>query len=244
MTGFRLLRTALVAGMTLMTQSVFAGEGIPQDIEAKYLFVPGGFDNNDQIQVTIDGYLPNACYKLAEPRVDYDDASRTYTITAVANKFDADSVVCGMYEVPYTVTANLGQVREGDYTIATKGAAKRSLHVKQSTGIGPDDYFYAPVDHVHVDVSLTRKEIIATVEGRFTNSCMRWEEIKTIDEGSDVVLLPVISMADRSDCRNQEMRYKAMQVKLPWRQPGRYLLHVRGLSGAAVNHVFEVEAVR
>jgi hypothetical protein len=72
---------------------------------------------------------------------------------------------------------------------------------------------------------------------------MRWENIKTLDEGDEVVLLPVVSVDQRSDCRTQNMRYKAMEVKLPWRQPGRYLLHVRGLSGVAVNHVFEVDAV-
>ena len=234
---------AMLAGGAFLAANAAVAEGTPTDVAARFLFVPAGFDNNDQIQVTLDGYLPNACYKIADPRVEFDESSRTFNVTAVANKFDADDTVCGVYEVPYTVTAALGQVRDGDYVISTKGAAKRQLHVKQSTGVGPDDYLYAPVDHVHVNVSIRRKEIIATIEGRFTNSCMRWEEIKTLDEGDEVVLLPVVSVDQRSDCRTQNMRYKAMEVKLPWRQPGRYLLHVRGLSGVAVNHVFEVDAV-
>lgn len=242
----RLVSCAIAISALATDSKLFAyqsSEGVPTEVAARFLFVPGGFDSNDQVQVTLDGYLPNSCYKIADPRIEYDDSSKTFTVTAIANNFESDTVVCGTYEVPYTVTANLGQVKEGQYQIVTKGGASRTLNVKRSSGIGPDDFLYAPVDHVHIDVSLTRKEITASLEGRFTNSCMRWQDIKAIDEGESVVLLPVISVEDRGDCRDREMQYKAMTVKLPWRQPGRYLLHVRGLSGVAINSVFTVDAV-
>jgi hypothetical protein len=235
---------AIISGLMLAGSTFAADLGTPTDVAARFMFVPSGFDNNDQVQVTLDGYLPNACYKITEPRVDFDSGLKTYTVTAVALKFDADESVCGTYQVPYTVTATLGQVSEGDYVISTLGADKKNLHVKASSTVGPDDYLYAPVDHTHVSVDLSRREIIASIEGRFTNSCMRFQEVKTLDEGENIVLLPIITMADRTDCHPQDMRYKAMEVKLPWRQPGRYLLTVRGLSGVAVNNVFEVDSVR
>lgn len=245
MAGSEVKGSLLVAvGLMMVGRSLAAAEGIPTEVGARFLFVPGGFDSNDQVQVTLDGYLPNACYKIAETRVEYDETHKTFKVTAMAHKFEGDETTCGSYEVPYTMTASLGQVAVGEYMVETIGAAKRVLQVKQSNGVGPDDYLYAPVDHVHVDVSIPRKEIIATIEGRFTNSCMRWQDIKIIDENDDVVLLPVVGVDQREDCRTVNLRYKAMQVKLPWRQPGRYLLHVRGLSGAAINHVFEVDALR
>ncbi len=231
---------------TLGTASVAhaSAAGVEVDIPARFMFIPGGFDSNDQVQVTLDGYLPNACYKLAQPRIAFDSTTHTYTVTTVANSFEADNVACGTYVVPYTVSATLGQVPAGDYIIETLGAQKMALHVKESSGVGPDDFLYAPVDHIHVRVDLTQKSIVTSIEGRFTNSCMRWKEIKIIDEGSTVIVIPIIRLEERADCVSREMTYKTMEAMIPWRQPGRYMVHVRGLSGAATNHVFDVDAVR
>lgn len=217
--------------------------GVEVDVPTRFMFIPGGFDNNDQVQVTLDGYLPNSCYKLAAPRVTFDSNTHTYSVTTVANNFEANNVDCGTFVVPYTVSATLGQVPAGDYTIQSLGTANTTLHVKESGGVGPDDFLYAPVDHVHVKVDLTNQSITANIEGRFTNSCMRWKEIKIIDEGATIVMLPIIRLEERADCVSREMTYKTMEAKIPWRQPGRYMVHVRGLSGAAINHVFDVEAV-
>ena len=238
--------TKMMMAAWVMAPSVAAwaaGTGTPVDVASRFLFVPTGFDNNDQVEVVLDGFLPNACYKVAEPRISFDEGTKKFQVVAVAHYFAADETVCGTYEVPFTVTAKLGQVPTGDYTVKTFGGPEKPLHIKQSNSVGPDDFLYAPVEHVHVMVDMRGRNITAAIEGRFTDSCMRFSEVKVLDEGENIVLLPVISMEQRNDCHAQNMRYKPIEAKIPWRQPGRYLLHVRGLSGVAVNQVFEIDAV-
>jgi hypothetical protein len=63
--SFKTLSVLAISAFS-MSANVFAGyvnEGVPTEVASRFLFVPGGFDNNDQVQVTLDGYLPNSCYK-------------------------------------------------------------------------------------------------------------------------------------------------------------------------------------
>lgn len=231
----------VMMGLACYASTALAGDaGEVVNVDARFLFVPQGFDSNDQTQVVVDGYMPNACYKIQTPEVSYNEAERTFTITPKAYKFEADDTVCGTYQVPYTATASLGVLKAGEYTIVAQGTEKRTLPIKQSSTVGPDDFLYAPVDQVYVDVNTNRRQILAYITGRYTNTCMRFQEVKVLDQGETIALLPIIRMENRGDCRETEMSYKGLTAKLPWRAPGSYLLHVRSLSGTAINNVFTV----
>ena len=228
-------------GLALAGASYGADTGSVVSLDARFLFVPQGFDSNDQTEVVVDGYLPDACYKIVPPRVEFDAEQKLFTVVPQAFHFEGEGMVCGTYQVPYTVTANLGVVRAGSYTVAVGGVAKRELKVNRSSTIGPDDFLYAPVDQVFVDVDASRQSIVAYITGRYTNSCMRLTETKILEQGETTVLLPIISLANRDDCHETDMSYKGISVKLPWKGPGRYLVHTRSLSGSSVNSVFSVD---
>jgi hypothetical protein len=112
------------------------------------------------------------------------------------------------------------------------------LQVKRATQPGPDDYLYAPVDRVHVSRDSSGK-LIATIQGRFTNTCLTIEEMRVINSGKTLELLPIMKHEESGSCQKQEIAYDK-SVALPALANGRYLLHVRSLNGQAVNEVFNV----
>lgn len=240
----RLIVALLVAGgWTLAHATAVRGESQTAvvDAEARFLFVPRGFDHNDRTQVVIDGFLPNACYSVATPTVEFDANQKLFTVKPRANLAEGRDLVCGMFEVPYTVTAVLGLIEPGSYTVEAAGAEKRALTVTRSSNRGPDDSRYAQVDKVEVQVNLNPRRITAYLSGQFTNTCMRWQGIKVLDQGETIVLLPKVQMNHRRNCREADIAFKSVPVKIPWRGPGRYLLHTRGFNGVATNSVFTVE---
>lgn len=233
----------LTGGWTLTHATAVKGESSTAvvDVEAKFLFVPRGFDNNDRTQVVIDGFFSNACYSAATPAVEYDASQKLFTIKPRANLIEGPDVVCGTYEVPFTSTAVLGLVEPGAYTVEATGSEKKALTVARSRNDGPDDALYAQIDQVEVQVNMNPRRITAYLSGHFNNTCMRWQEIKVLDQGETIVLLPKVHMNHRRNCRPADIAFKSVPVNLPWRGPGRYLLHTRGYNGLATNSVFTVE---
>lgn len=233
----RIVAAVIVASGWGLTHSTPA-QGKTVDVEARFLFVPRGFDSNDQVGVVIDGFLPNACYTAIQPAVEYNPAQKLYTIKPKANLLEGPDVVCATFEVPYTETAILGLVEPGTYTVQTAGLEQKMLVVERSSNIEKD--VYASIDHVEVRVDLSRKEILAHLAGHFTNTCMRWQEIRVLDQGDVVLLSPLVQTDLGIDCRTADIPFKDISVKLPWRGPGRYLLHTRGFTGFAET-VFTVD---
>ena len=150
-------------------------------IEAVDLFVPNGFDANDEIVVVIDGYLPNSCFRLTRPEVSVDRGTKTVKVTQMARKFPGP---CLVPLVPFTNIIAVGALEAGDWVVTTnRGIMNQELHVSADTSsdgqFGPDSHLYAPVDSVSV-VQESNGSFAAKISGRFTNSCMKLDEVKVL----------------------------------------------------------------
>jgi len=235
--GLVLCSVGLGAGV-LVAQ---AGSVVP--VETSRVFVPSGFDDNDNVEVVLDGYLPSGCYKLLRPEVTIDAATRKVFVTPMARYFD---VPCIEARVPYTYEVQLGALPQGQFDVVTNaGALTEKLTITEAANAGPDDFLYAPIDSVQVSKRHAGSRAnVAILEGRFTNSCMQFKEVKIINSGATLEVLPVIELAERDGCTAMEFPFRKL-VDLPEGiAPGRHLLHVRSLNGQAVNLVFSVGSDR
>jgi hypothetical protein len=71
---------------------------------------------------------------------------------------------------------------------------------------------------------------------------MDWDEIKVVDSGRSIEVLPIVRVDTSGDCPAATRTFER-RVELPrGMAPGRHLLHVRSLSGKAANVVFTVFA--
>lgn len=206
------------------------------DVTSQNLFVPVGFDDNDDTVVVLDGYLPNSCYRVVDPVVQTDLTNHQITIQAKARHIDG--IFCLDALIPYSKTVNLGTLPHGDYSIVNNGTLQtETLVIATATNAGPDDFLYAPVDAATIQTN-AGGIVSAVLEGRFTNSCMTWDEPRITYTGKTIQLLPVITMGEEN-CQAGEFPFRKV-ILLNQMQAGRYLLHVRSLNGASVNKVFSV----
>jgi len=241
------MRTPIVLTMIALALS-FSGLafGAPADepangavveMPARYVFAPKGFDDNDESVVTIDGYLPSGCYRLVRPEVNIDRNTKEVTIKPFARFFD---VPCIEALIPYSLEVQLGVLPVGEYTIkAGTTATAEELGVAEATNAGPDDFLYAPVDEVVVLRDDATGALTAELKGRFTNSCMIWDEVLVQDNGKTVNILPIISMSEEN-CTAGESPFRKLVALPNTITSGRHLLHVRSLNGRAINYLFNV----
>lgn len=211
----------------------------PELVKVGGIFVPVGFDNNDEVVAVVDGYLPNTCYKLAFNEAKLDPATNVFTITQWARH--RTTGVCIDVLVPFTSEVALGVTAPGTYQIASDGADAQPLVVNPAPTESPDNFLYAPVDAVHIEYDQALNTYVAVLQGRFTSSCMSWTDVRVIDSGRTLQILPIIALSlDDGSCSANEVDF-VKRVPLPGGiTPGRHLVHVRSLNGKSANAVFSV----
>jgi hypothetical protein len=228
-----LIAAAVVGGAAYANAQNTPANGDLVNVDARYVFVPEGFDDNDESTVVVDGYLPSGCYKLTRPEYVINEQTKTISIKPMARYFD---VPCIEALIPYQFEVKLGIMAEGSWSVELNNAAVENLEVAEATSAGPDDFLYAPVDAATVAIA-DDGSLNATLQGRFTNSCMTWEDVRIDDNGKSVNILPIMKV-EGQDCVAGEFPFTKV-VSLPETvTAGRHLLHVRSLNGNAVNHLF------
>lgn len=212
------------------------------DITPRNIFVPQGFDDNDQIEVVSDGYLPDTCYRVRPTHVRVDVDKKRILVQPRAQVFPG---VCMDVTVPFSTTVSLGfGIPAGNYEITTgKGEVKERLVVGEAQSIAPDDYLYAPVDTATIRTTTDGKQK-AVLMGRFTSTCWVMDTTKITVTGKTLQVLPMMKELDKdpngNQCKLQERPFEEI-VELPALAKGRYLLHVRSLNGQSVNEVFNTK---
>jgi hypothetical protein len=235
------MRLFLMSSVLLVGSLVAGADESPRNgqlvtVATEEIFVPLGFDDNDEIMVVVDGFLPSSCYRLTRPEVAIDEATHQITVSAVARYYDAP---CVQSLIPFSQEVPVGILPQGEFTVkSAAGDVTRSLMVKEATSAGPDDFLYAPVERVTIDKDPDTGGLAARIEGRFTNSCMQWQEAMVSANDRTIVVQPIMSLTDGNECAPEQRRFN-IAVPLPADiAEGRNLLHVRSLNGKAVNLVF------
>ena len=223
----------------------------PQGEQAKvhYLFVPVGFDDNDDVEVVIDGYLPNSCYKVLDPVVTFDETRATFRVEPRTRYQEIPHVPCLEALVPYHRIVKLGVMPVGEYAVVVKQSSLETsaslietLVVERASTSTQDRDLYAPVDSAQVQRDSRGRQYVE-IQGRLTNSCMELGELILQDHGPTLNLLPRLNIRSPTldaPCQSRETFY-SRKIYLPTTlTSGRHLIHVRSLNGTALNVLFYV----
>ncbi|NBQ52476.1 MAG: hypothetical protein EBU49_02685 [Proteobacteria bacterium] len=210
-----------------------------RNIKITRIFTPKSLDSNDSSVVILDGYLPDGCYRLTQPEVHVNDEHKIISIQARANYFN---VPCIEALVPYTQEVELGMLPGGNYRIQSgDGHQIGSLSVKKAQSKYPDDFLYAPVEDLILDQKETASDQhIATLRGRFTNSCMYIEHVDTKYFPDTIEILPVMAMR-KGNCADIEIPFSVdVELDASRLTHGRMLVHTRSLNGRSVSSILNV----
>lgn len=219
---------------------------IPEVIEVvpDHVFSPQGFDDNDKVEVVIDGTLRNSCYKIGPTDVFVDEGK--IFIRQYAYYYGG---TCLAMESNYTLPAlNLGLLKTGRYEIVVekgdKQISKATLPIGVATHKEADENLYAPVSEaqlttVSVNKANNTKTYNLAIKGMFDSGCAKLKEgnfvvHKNIEAGV-IEVLPILQPTGEL-CVPSTTPYEAV-VSISDVPEGRYLVHIRSLSGASYNLV-------
>lgn len=222
--------------MTLMSASLLAGTPIEKEVPINNLFIPSGFDSNDNVEVIVSGFLPNLCHK--SPRAQVEKRKDGAHIKVTSLYYDESNPFCPEMIVPFKITVSLGVMDTGNYQIKvnedTPYAQDKGMKILESTSNSIDNYHYAYVENVLKKQGSREVHL----KGYNPSDCFVLDKIETISNKSDTLsVLPKMKQI-RDFCPRKMVpftyKYEVPEVL----EAKEILLHVRTMDGKSVNTLF------
>lgn len=211
---------------------------IPVTSPVDHLFVPKGFDNNDNVEVLVSGTFPNPCYSRNKVEVDVKDEKIDVTVTALVNKSKDKN--CDAMEVPYMENVTIGNLQAGDYQISVNKKIEEKLEIGEASSNSVDDHLYAMMDYIELGFTGGASGDVLLV-GR-TTDCLAFDRLEYISNGKDTLsLLPIMKRVSQT-CSN-EKKILSVPVKFNPQEfiHSKLVLFVRTLDGKSINALVEKE---
>ncbi len=223
--------------MALVVSSAWASTPIEVLIPVEKVYVPKGFDSNDQSEVVISGVLPNLCHKAPITSVKF--RGNTAYVTVKAMKYEASNPFCPEIPLPFLRAVDLGILDKGKYNIVVNAKTpyeqKTSIGVEEASSDAVDDHIYANVGSIE---QLSGGRTVE-LKGMNPSECLVMDKVEFIDNGSDVYsVLPIMKQV--SGFCPMKMTPFTVKAKVPTvLAQKKVLLHVRAMEGKSVNAIFE-----
>jgi hypothetical protein len=216
------------------------------------VFVPeSGYGSNNVVQLTLDGRLPNSCYQLGKATIETQESGRTLVVRQFAERQIEGICAEGAKlpphladSVPFTYDVSLGRLPAGKYRVnydmAYSGPSSRKFSVYASPNIKADDFPYAAVSTLMMpDIVNGTQPVSVELSGTFTSTCSYLADVKVTEEDDVIVVQPILGQRIQPTCEQRSLPF-SHKVNLGLFNEGRFLLHVRSMSGKAINHAFSV----
>ncbi len=242
-----LLLLATASALTIFSATAFANNvpNLPHLItmSPQNIFAPPGFDDNDNVQITLAGDLPSTCFKAGPATATVDPVAKTIRIKN--ENYTYSSCWCLFLNMPYSKTLDLGPVAAGAYDILTEQsdgtlALKGSLTVAHSTSPEPDDYLYALVESATIDEPAPGAPKDLMLKGKIPSGCLKLKTVQVLARVPQIIeVLPIMEQVP-APCNASAVSSFETRLALPKTVTGTSLIHVRSLNGQAVNLVTDL----
>lgn len=184
--------TALAAftlSQTLMASPIIVNA--PVD----HLYVPTGFDNNDNIEMFVTGEFANSCYSRNKVEVKINNDLIDVKVTAMVNKDSNRN--CEDLKIPYMENITLGSLQAGKYKVRVNNTLSDQLNVAEARSSSVDDYIYAPVDYVDLGFTGGINGEVFLV-GR-ASDCLTFDRVELISNNKDTLsVLPIMKVVSKN----------------------------------------------
>jgi hypothetical protein len=223
--------------LLLIANVAFAGNQTEMYVPTDDIYVPKGFDSNDNVEVVVTGFLPDLCYHSPQAKVIKTEGKNIIIEVKALYKTDMNGA-CPEVIVPFTETVEVGVLDKGDYNLIVNQGQPTSLNTPLAVGdsFSPyiDDFVYLSVDYVKKDY----KNRIVTIHGWNPSDCFVLDQVKIISNDKDTLsLLPILKQV-RDFCP-MKMTPLNVEVEIPnILEKQKILLHVRSMEGKAYNTIF------
>lgn len=210
-------------------------------IKPEHVFIPPGFDSNDNSQLVVTGDLQDTCYKQGRTTARVDETAKKIFVTQEAFKYN--SAWCADLPANYVQTVDLGVVKEGKYEVVVndgndKPVGMGLMSIAAATSPEPDTNTYAPIEEVSISNADGKREL--TLRGTLQSRCTKLDEVKILQRTPGVIeVLPITDLKPGVRCIRELSDFEKT-VALP-EIKGPTLVHIRSLAGGSVNRVLNLK---
>ena len=214
----------------------YAGTPVKTLVPVDEVFVPKGFDVNDNSEIIVSGYLPNLCHK--SPQTEVQVQGKKIQVTVSALKYSETNPYCPEMIVPFLETVKVGVLDKGNYNIVinekTQYEKKSTIAISESSSNALDEHIYANVFYVdEVEGTHTVK-----LKGYNPSDCLVFDHIEILSNDKNTYSILPIMKKVRDFCP-MKMTPFSHEVEVPkLLERNKILLHVRGMDGNSVNSIF------
>lgn len=207
-----------------------------------HLFVPAGFDNNDNVEVVVTGKFPNPCYSMNKVDVKVIEDSIKINITSIAKKFQALRT-CDALKIPFSEKVTIGSLQAGNYKVIVNENSshelKDQINIAVSSSNSVDENIYAQIDYVDLGFTGGLSGDV-TLVGSNVSSCLHFEKVEFIHNNKDTVSIMPIMKKDSGDCPEVRSRLEIpVKIKPEFIENKKVLLFVRSMEGKSIQSFIE-----
>lgn len=225
----------------------YAGETKELELEEVFI-IENGFDSNDDIEITVHGQLPSACFKIDSIAVDKVQEFE-FSVKAFIKRKNLSGCTNEILNSPvnFSQTIALGELPSGEYFFNYKNslsAQKRRMLIRPSQSDSIDDNFYAPISSAFIpELINTTDNAQVVLTGIFHSNCFKLmpQDIQVIREGNIFIIIPKSRLLSLRVCKTSMYSINQIVNLGEINKEGHYMVHIRSLSGLSVNKVFHVK---
>ncbi len=217
----------------------------PQEVivsPVDHLFVPQGFDNNDNVEVIVTGKFPNPCFIRNKIDVVVKDEKISIKMTAVKRK-EESSELCEPMAIPFREEISLGSLQGGNYQIAvnesTRYGQNENLLVEVSSSDSVDDHLYPIAEYVELGFTGGLSGD-AVIYAKTPSDCVSFDHVEYMTNKKDTIsILPVMKKTG-SVCNEHQTRIEIpVKFNVKALPHSEVLLYVRSVEGKSINSLIQ-----
>lgn len=230
------MKNLLVAAMAISSAMAMGSTPIEKLVPVDHVYLPSGFDSNDNVEIVITGFLPNLCHKSPASKVKIEGGKVNIEMTSLY--YQASNPYCPEMVVPFTETVTLGLLDKGNYEITVNGKSawelSGNMKIAESTSNAVDEFNYAYVNYIDKEVG----DGVVAFKGYNPSDCFVLDEITHVSNEKDTYsVLPKMKQV------SEFCPMKLVPFTYDWEVPtdirdDKVLLHVRTMEGRSVNTIY------
>lgn len=209
---------------------------IPSPVD--HLFIPAGFDNNDNVEVVVTGHFPSTCY--ARNRVDVKVVKDLIDIKVTAFHRRDSSIKCLDMSVPYTEVVTVGNLQAGNYKIQVNEESKGikdNLVISESRSNNMDEFIYAQVDYIDLGFAGGATGS-AFIHAQLPSPCLEFDHVEYLSNGKDTISIMPIMKQVSDFCPMKMVPYEIpIKYDLSTVTADKVLLFSRSIDGRSVSTI-------
>lgn len=241
---------AVAALLNLSQPNLAIAQSLPEKEPSpvQKIFVPEGFDDNDNVEVVVHGHFPNSCMKIGPVEFDINPDSRVISLRPEVYVYQAP--YCLPVEIPFVQKVALGNLAEGIWKVEAErfpDIHPLPLVIGKARSAAPDEALYAPVDDVLLMPEPQSQHHRVVVSGRWPQvpegKCFELVNVSSkLGRDNVLVVLPIAEMKNEGQCQSSVSNKRAFVGGGALNQviSGDVLVHVRVLNGESLNKLHEI----